>query len=182
MPKHNFNDRMLKALKPAAAGKRYEKRDALVPGLLVRVTETGKRTFMLQTRFPGSAQPTRRAIGEYDAVSLDKARQKARDWLELIRKGIDPAIAEEEQKRAAIRKQANTFASVVEKYLETKVIGPDPEKPKQRKGREVAREFRGRVCGPLGRAARHINRQGRCAGTHRGGPGQWHTCDACGLW
>ena len=143
MPKHNFNDRMLKALKPAAAGKRYEKRDALVPGLLVRVTETGKRTFMLQTRFPGSTQPTRRAIGEYDAVSLDKARQKAREWLELIRKGIDPAIAEEEQKRAALRKQANTFASVVEKYLETKVIGPDPEKPKQRKGREVAREFRG---------------------------------------
>ena len=143
MPKQNFNDRMLKALKPAAAGKRYEKRDALVPGLLVRVTETGKRTFMLQTRFPGSTQPTRRAIGEYDAVSLDRARKKAREWHELIGKGIDPAIAEEEERRGALRKQANTFASVVEKYLETKVIGPDPEKPRQRKGREVAREFRG---------------------------------------
>ena len=52
-----LTDRTLKALKPAPAGKRYEKRDGLVPGLLVRVTETGKRTFMLQTRYPGFTQP-----------------------------------------------------------------------------------------------------------------------------
>ena len=138
-----LTDRTLKALKPAEKGKRYEKRDGLIPGLLVRVTETGKRTFMLQTRYPGFAQPTRRELGVYDALSLDKARQKAREWIDLIGKGIDPAIAREEQQRAALRKQANTFASVVEKYLETKVIGPDPETPRQRKGREVAREFRG---------------------------------------
>ena len=76
-PKQNFNDRMLRALKPAAAGKRYEKRDALGP----RPVGSGHRDrqappFMLQSRFPGSTQPTRRAIGEYDAISLDKARQK----------------------------------------------------------------------------------------------------------
>ena len=58
MPKQPLNDRTLKALKPAHAGCRYEKRDSVVPGLLVRVTETGKRTFMLQTRSPAAlSQP-----------------------------------------------------------------------------------------------------------------------------
>lgn len=61
MANRALTDRTLKALKPAPAGKRYERRDDLVTGLLVRVTETGKRTFMLQTRYPGSQQPTRRA-------------------------------------------------------------------------------------------------------------------------
>ncbi|MGB8612322.1 MAG: integrase arm-type DNA-binding domain-containing protein [Pseudolabrys sp.] len=131
-----LTDRTLKALKPAPAGKRYEKRDGLVPGLLVRVTETGKRTFMLQTRYPGFTQPTRRELGVYDALSLDKARQRARDWLELIRKGIDPA------RQAELRQQANTFAAVAEDYLRFQVIGPDPDKPRQRKAAEVSRAFR----------------------------------------
>ena len=59
---------------------------------------------MLQTQFPGSTQPARRAIGEYDAVSLDRARKKAREWHELIGKGIDPAIAEEEERRGSAKK------------------------------------------------------------------------------
>lgn len=106
-----LTDRTLKALKPAPAGKRYEKRDGLVPGLLVRVTETGKRTFMLQTRYPGFTQPTRRELGVYDALSLDKARQRARDWLELIRKGIDPARQAELQRFLVGRLSAAPMAS-----------------------------------------------------------------------
>ena len=39
--------------------------------------------------------PTRRALGAYGAVTLEKARQKARDWLELIEVGKDPEIEEE---------------------------------------------------------------------------------------
>jgi integrase len=138
-----LSDRTLKALKPASAGKRYEKRDSIVPGLLVRVTETGKRTFMLQTRFPGSDQPTRRALGEYGAISLERAREKAREWIELVRKGIDPAHAEAERKRAELVGQANTLAAAAEDYFRLQVIGPDPAKPRQRKAAEVIRDFRG---------------------------------------
>src|SRR5262249_41293269 len=119
------------------------RRDSIVPGLLVRVTETGKRTFMLQSRFPGSAQPTRRAIGEYEAITLEAARQKARDWIGLIGKGIDPAVAEEGEKRAELRKRENTFTAVAEDYLAKRVVGPDPEKPRQRQAGEVARDFQG---------------------------------------
>jgi Arm DNA-binding domain len=93
-------------------------------------------------RYPGSRDPARRKLGVYGEVTLEHAREKARDWLDLIRKGIDPAIAEQEKRQAALRLQANTFAAVAEDYLRLEVIGPDPEKPRQRRGSMVARDFR----------------------------------------
>jgi hypothetical protein len=87
MPKRTLNDRTLKALKPAPPGGTYDVMDALVPGFGVRVSETGRRTFILVARFPGRTNPTRRALGEYGALTLAAARDKARDWLELLRKG-----------------------------------------------------------------------------------------------
>jgi Arm DNA-binding domain len=93
-------------------------------------------------RYPGGRNPTRRALGVYGELSLEQAREKARDWLELIRKGIDPAIAEEEARQAELRQRANTFAAVVEDYLRFEVIGHDPAKPRQRRAVEVERHFR----------------------------------------
>ena len=43
MARQTLTERTLNALKPARAGKRYDRRDSVVPGLLVRVTETGTR-------------------------------------------------------------------------------------------------------------------------------------------
>jgi hypothetical protein len=47
-----LTDRALKALKPK--GRRYDVRDPETPGLVVRVSLTGSRSFTLQARFPGS--------------------------------------------------------------------------------------------------------------------------------
>jgi integrase len=110
--------------------------DTDVHGLGVRTSKTGRRTFVLMARYPGSSNPTRRALGTYPELSLVKARDKARDWKALIERGIDPEIAEEEARQAELRKRANTFAAVAEQYLEAKVIG------KHRKAKDVARHFR----------------------------------------
>jgi hypothetical protein len=104
-------------------------------GFGVRVSDTGRRTFVLLTRFPGSKNPTRRALGEYGELTLEKARGKARDWLELIRKGVDPRDEEERQRIAEQRKRANSFAAVVEDFIAEKL-------PAERKGREVERDIR----------------------------------------
>jgi hypothetical protein len=82
MAKKRLTDRTLKALKPT--GSRYDVMDADVPGFGVRVSETGQRTFILIARYPGSSNPTRRALGEYPAISLEKAREKARDWRDVL--------------------------------------------------------------------------------------------------
>ena len=143
----NLTDRKLKSLK-AADRKRadnhghYDTWDAVVPGLGVRTSSSGRKTFVLMTRYPGSSSPTRRALGVYGELTLEKARLKARDWLELIRKGINPATAEEEARQAELRQRANTFASVVEDYLRLEVIGHDPTKPRQRQAAEAERILR----------------------------------------
>ena len=63
IPRRALSDRALKALKPAPKGKTLDHMDSIVPGFGVRVSETGRRTFVLVARFPGSPHPTRRSLG-----------------------------------------------------------------------------------------------------------------------
>src|SRR6516164_6046950 len=119
--KKNLTDRFLKALKPAPAGKTYDVRDTVVPGFRVRVSETGRCTFILLTRFPGSSNPTRRAIGEYGAMTLAQARETAQDWHRLIARGVDPQFEQERQRQAALRQQENSFAFICEEYIKRHV-------------------------------------------------------------
>jgi hypothetical protein len=140
------------------------RRDSIVPGLLVRVTEKGTRTFMLQSRFPGSTQPTRRAIGEYGSVSLERAREKARNWIELVHKGIDPTVVEEEERQTNLRLQANTFAAVAEDYLRLQVIGPDPAKPPPTESQRGRQGLSDSVHRTVGRAINYVDHSCRHPG------------------
>jgi integrase len=116
--------------------------DTDAPGLGIRVTDKGQRTFILLTRYPGSANPTRRALGEYNVISLEQARQKARHWQALIRRGIDPREEEERAKRAEHERRENSFARIAEDFIQLHLIGPDPNKPNQRTGPDTAHEIR----------------------------------------
>ena len=76
--------------------------DSDVRGLGIRVMPSGVKSFILFRRFPGSKHPARRSLGTYGEMSLAEAREKAREWNALVKKGIDPAIEEERQRRATI--------------------------------------------------------------------------------
>src|SRR5262249_28463402 len=117
MGRRNLTDRTLKALKPANSSKHYDVMDSVVPGFGVRISDTGRRTFILVKRFPGSRNPTRLALGEFGALSLEKARTKARDWLELIRQGKHPRDEQDRQRAAEERKRANSFRAVAEDFI-----------------------------------------------------------------
>lgn len=133
--KRTLNDRMIKALKPAPAGTRYEVKDIVVPGFRVRVTDKGQRTYMLRARYPGMVHSNRREIGDCGAITLEVARNKARRWLELIKQGIDPQLEEERSQQAEQRQRQNTFAAVAEDFIREKL-------PEERKGRETERDIR----------------------------------------
>jgi integrase len=141
-----FTDRTLKALAPARKGSRYELWDSKIPGFGVRVGDdpdrsrpgkAGQISFVLYTRFPKSPHPTRRALGRYGQLSLEAARDKAAQWRSMIDKGIDPAVAEEEERRARLRQLDSTFASVAEKFIEYIKAN------KERKAKDVERELQG---------------------------------------
>jgi integrase len=117
MPRRTLTDRYLKSLKQAAPGTRSEYWDAIVPGFGVRVTDKGCKSFVLLARYPKSPNPTRRALGEYGSITLEDVRKKARGWIELIQKGIDPAAEEERQRQAGQRKQGRTFAAAAEEFI-----------------------------------------------------------------
>ena len=115
--------RTVETLRPAApdpTGKRNGRRfvmDAEVSGLGVKVTETGSRSYVLIKRFPGFKHPAPRQLGSCDVLSLEEAREKARDWLKLIARGVDPAQHERELQEAAARKRENSFAAVAEDFF-----------------------------------------------------------------
>jgi integrase len=133
--------RTVETLKPAArdpTGKRNGRRfvmDADVSGLGVKVTETGNRSYVLIKRFPGFKHPAPRQLGSCDALTLEEARQKAREWLKLIARGVDPAQHERELQEAAARKRANSFAAVFDDFVNEKLAG-------ERQGRDVERDMR----------------------------------------
>lgn len=142
--KRVLTDRLLKSLK--ARPQRFEIMDSVVRGMGIRVSERGVRPFILIARYPGSRNPTRRALGEYPAMSLEKAREKAGHWIGLIHRGIDPAAEEEPARLSEQRKRANTFASVAEDFILMKLS-------KERRGKEVERFLRREFIPILGARA-----------------------------
>jgi integrase len=123
--KKTLTDRTLKALKPAA--KPYEVMDAEVKGFGIRVlgkSEAPVKSFILFRRFPGSKNPVRRTLGAYGDLTLAEAREKAREWNALVKKGVHPAIEERRVRVAAIEaeraKQVATYGAALGRYLEAK--------------------------------------------------------------
>ena len=110
-------DRFLKSLKPAKPGKLDDEMDSVVPGFGVRISDTGRKTFILRTRYQKGDNPTRRAIGTYGAITLADARQTAQDWLKLIEAGKDPKLESERQRTLEQRKRQNSFAAVAEQFI-----------------------------------------------------------------
>ncbi len=131
--KLNFTDTRLKALVVAPKGQRYEVMDGLQPGLGVRVTDSGHKSFFIRTRIPGrldpkTGQPTdapvRRIVGEVGKVAIDDARATARDWLKMMSRGIDPQEEQRRETEAAAAKRraelASSFRALSEAYLRHK--------------------------------------------------------------
>ena len=70
-------------------GRRFEVFDALVPGLAVRVSASGRKSFTLYYRHQGRMR--RLGLGRYPDVLLEKARRIATQHRGRIFDGADPA-------------------------------------------------------------------------------------------
>ncbi|NEI61406.1 tyrosine-type recombinase/integrase [Rhizobium leguminosarum] len=138
MAKKKLTDLGVEALKKSGA--RYDVMDAHTPGFGVRVGTSGKKTFILYTRYPGSSAPTRRELGEYPVMSLAEARDKAHEWHKLIKKGIDPRDAEERERAEQARKRVNTFEAVGEDYI-AYLPSRDRNRHSEQDEREIRREL-----------------------------------------
>jgi len=81
----------IKRLSKAAKGKRTEVSDALAPGLVLRVTDRGVKSFSCYYRWKN--RNTRLTLGPWPGLGIEEARVRAREVREWARKGIDPKLA-----------------------------------------------------------------------------------------
>lgn len=145
MPQHSFNPQWIERLRydPAKAppSGRMEIEDTYCPGLLLRVTPRGVKTFSVIYRVPGEggvnasgrllAGPQHRiTLGPTPPLSLSAARERAREHLRAASEGRDPRPLLREQH---LVKHTNTFESALKTFMEREI------KPKVSAWRNVER-------------------------------------------
>lgn len=109
----NFTEAALNALPAAAKGQRAVYHDTKVPGLDLRVTDTGKKTYCVFRRVRGTV--TRHTIGDCPTIPLPKARVLAQEALTAMALGFNPNDAKKAQR--GDRTLAELFADFLENHV-----------------------------------------------------------------
>jgi integrase len=96
-----------------SSGKRIAIADIVVPGLVLRITPGGVKTFSVWYRLKGRRR--RYTIpGRFPAVELAEARDRARDVLRRVRNGDDP------QSVKIAARQALTFEDLAQRFIQAR--------------------------------------------------------------
>lgn len=95
--------RAVDAISIPASGKRAYLWDETLKGFGVMVTDKGAKSYLIQYRIGGRGSPTRRVtIGRHGSPwTAERARDRAAELLEQVRRKVDPFEAEKDALRAA---------------------------------------------------------------------------------
>lgn len=137
MPRIALTDLFCKTSKPL--GVRTDYFDETVPGLALRVTENGHRSWTYLFTAPRDGKRARATIGTYPATSLAAARGKALEAKGHVEAGRDPRLVLAGQATAGM-----TISGLVDAYL------ADPEKAALRSKAEIDRRLRKNVVPVIG--------------------------------
>ncbi|MEX0719948.1 MAG: tyrosine-type recombinase/integrase [Balneolaceae bacterium] len=107
MPGKKLTHRFVKGLQPPK--KPIEYYDENESGLILRLSETGSKTFAYRYRFSGETR--RFTIGKFPEVSLSDARAKIRELKVRINDGIDPQA---EKKKRRYKPKELTFKELAD--------------------------------------------------------------------
>lgn len=122
--------------------------DDVRPGLILRVGRGGTKTWLVRYRLP-DRRYRRLTLGRYPDVSLADARRLAREKIEAVRNGADPAA------ERALRMSADTsFAALAAEVLEAKAPRTREATRKERQRiveKELLPVWKDRVAGSITR-------------------------------
>ena len=114
MPTKKLTDLFVERVKPPASG-RAEYFDAAFPGLALRVTQKGGKSWSVFYRISGRLR--RFTIGDARSIKPAQARREASTALERVRQGFDPAD-EKRARRDVPSPDTETFGAVAQDYLD----------------------------------------------------------------
>jgi integrase len=111
--KKPLTDAVVRSAVPPATG-RLEITDERCPGLQLRVTSAGVRSWSFRFRDPGSGAVTRATIGKYPALSLSYARERATDLRRSVARGVNPV---EQKRQSRMDGAGRTFQALADRYV-----------------------------------------------------------------
>lgn len=122
--KRRLTEKMLEKITPPRSG-RLELGDDLCPGLVLRISDSGTRSFSVIYRVAGeggvsaSGAPLtgtqhRITLGKWPVLSLAEAREEARRILRTASEGVDPRA---ERIAAICDRRANTLSAVLDRHI-----------------------------------------------------------------
>lgn len=129
MPKRKLTTAAVERLRPPESG-RVDYFDTIMPGLTLRVSQTGRKTWTLFYRLDGKQH--RYGLGRFPIVDLAQARERAWEAHRKIERGVNPS-AEKQQAREEHRSGAFLYETVAAHFIE------EYAKPKNRTWREQQR-------------------------------------------
>ncbi|MGY3698225.1 integrase [Bradyrhizobium sp. USDA 3240] len=99
-----------------------------VAGLMLQITPNGGRSWVLRTTV--ATKRRNMGLGSYPEVTLEAARNAARNAKASVRDGRDPIIERGEKKAALVaeQKRGMTFTEALDEYLPTKLASIGSEK------------------------------------------------------
>jgi integrase len=115
MPK--FTDRFLSSLKVEGNRKDRLIFDSACPGLGVRITAKGTRTFLAQWTDPATKRKVREPLGVWGSITIEQAREGVRARLGAVAKGIDPKF-ERDRRRAEADRQRSEAALTLDALID----------------------------------------------------------------
>jgi integrase len=142
------------------AGRRLEVFDSLTPGLALRVTEGGRKSWSVMYRVAGRGDGGNRGalrrmtLGAYPLIDLKAAREKARAAIDLADRGDDPTDKRRDEMR---QKGVRVFEVICARFIELHA------KAHTKKWRDTERllnthvvpAWRGKLIDTIDRAAAH---------------------------
>jgi integrase len=114
--KRTLSDRLLRSLAQPQA-KSQEIWDQQLRGFGCRASKAGVVSFFAMRRPRGSDTLVRIKLGDFPAMPLGEARQRARAVLMEMQDGVDPRTRKAEEARTAAAEKASTFAAVAEAFI-----------------------------------------------------------------
>jgi integrase len=123
--------------------------DAKVPGLALRVSPAGNKSWTLRYR-TNEGEQRRLTLGRYPSVSFSKARELAHKAVGRVADGVDPAKEKRSSKAAAQIKKLSTIAALIETYFEDAARGRHKpnSRPKRTSTLNMERDYFERVIKP----------------------------------
>jgi integrase len=106
---------------------RYDVKDTVVAGLRLRISPSGKKTFIALAKVKATNQVRVLTLGNANLLLLDKARQLATNFLTKLHLGIDVRKVDA-QKKQIENDKAITLYDAMEQYLTDRQLKPSTVK------------------------------------------------------